>query len=127
MSSSGGTERRKRVRLECERAAVVRALAIAQGFVVVEENEPADLAIVEITSPQDLTERHDSAPVIAISRRRVRESEQRALKDAGARFVIDAESSVLDLLFAISELAFGTRAGMRRYGRAFGGVPVRFR
>src|SRR5688572_17037955 len=97
MSSSGGTERRRRVRVECERAAVVRALAAAQGFAVVEENEPADLAIVEVTGPQDLTERHDSAPVIAVSRRRLRESEQRSLREAGARAVLDAEASVLDL------------------------------
>jgi hypothetical protein len=128
MSSSGGIERRKRIRVEGERArGVVRALVVAQGFAVVEENEPADLAIFEAAGPHEPISRRDGLPAIAVSRRRLRESELRALKDAGARAVIDADSSVLDLACAISEIAFGTRAAMRRYGRAFGGMPVRFR
>lgn len=128
MSSSGGIERRKRIRVDGERArGVVRALVVAQGFALVEENEAADLAIVEVSGPGDLAERREGPPAIAFSRRRLRESESRALKDAGARAVIDADASVLDLAFAISEIAFGTRAAMRRYGRAFGGLAVRFR
>src|SRR5262245_25081479 len=128
MSSSGGTERRKRIRVDCERAqGVVRALASAQGFAVVDEKEPADLAIVEVGGPQDLLAKREVIPIVAMARKRLRELELRALKDAGARAVIDADSSVLDLAFVISETAFGTCASMRRYGRTFGGAPVRFR
>lgn len=125
--SSGGMERRKRIRVEGQRTkGIVRALAVAQGFAVVDEGEPADLAIVEAASAADLADQRE-LPVIALSRRRLRESELRAMREAGARAVTDADSSVLDLAFAISEIAFGTRAAMRRYGRTFGGVPVRFR
>ncbi len=127
MSSSGGIERRKRIRVEGERTkGIVRALAIAQGFAVVEDGEAADLSIVEVAGAADLAVERES-PAIALSRRRLRESEHRAMREAGVRAVIDADSSVLDLAFAISDIAFGTRASMKRYGRTFGGAPVRFR
>src|SRR5258705_9254319 len=126
MSSPGGFERRKRIRVDGERArGVVHALVVAQGFAVVEADEPAEVAIVEVAGPQDLEVWREGPPAIALSRRRLREGELRALKDAGARAVIDADSSVLDLAFALSEIAFGTRSAMRRYGRAFGGMQVR--
>src|SRR5262245_46302674 len=128
MSSPKRIERRKRIRVDGERArGIVRPLVLAQGFAVVEENEPADLSIIEVAHPQDLGVLAEGPPAIALSRRRLREGELCVWKAAGARAVIDADSSVLDLAFAISEIAFGTRAAMRRYGRTFGGTPVRFR
>src|SRR5262245_51948355 len=128
MSSPKRIERKKRIRVDSERArGIVRPLVLAQGFAVVEENEPADLSIIEVAHPQDLGVLGDGPPAIALSRRRLREGELCVWKAAGARAVIDADSSVLDLAFAISEIAFGTRCAMRRYGRTFGGTPVRFR
>lgn len=125
---SGGTVERKRVWVDGARAAcVVRALAEAQGLCVVDDDARADLAVVEAARPAELGGITTRLETIVVSSRRLREPERRALLDAGARAVIDGESSVLDVAFAFSDLLFGSRTKLRRHDRIHGGIPVRVR
>ncbi|MCK6547909.1 PilZ domain-containing protein [Myxococcota bacterium] len=125
---SGGTAERKRVWVDGARAAcVVRALAEAQGLAVVDDDARADLAVVEGTDADALGGIARRLPTIVVSPRRLREPERRALLAGGVRAVIDAESSVLDVAFAFSDLLFGSRTMLRRYDRIHGGIPVRVR
>lgn len=128
MIGSGGIDRR-RVRVIGGRAAcVVRALAEAQGLLVVEGDAAAEVSVAEIETGEDLRARvAEGLPLVAVVGRRLREGEAKQLRDAGARAVIDAESSLLDVAFVLSDHLFSTRQEQRRHTRAYGGMQVRLR
>jgi hypothetical protein len=129
MAVSGGTFVRKRVRVDGDRAAcVVAALAETLGLEVVRGDEPvAELVVAEIESTADIANVKTSSPIIALVHRRLRDGEAKALREAGARGVIDRESSILDVAFAFSEILFATRNEQKRYYRAHGGMGIRLR
>lgn len=128
MGFAGGDHPRKRIRIAGRRAAgVVRALAEAQGHAIVTgDREAIDLLVLEVSEPREVALHGDGAPLLAVVDRRLRALESRAFREAGASAVVDAEASVLDLAFALSDLLFGTYVEQRRYGRVHGRTPVRF-
>lgn len=120
MGPSGGTYEPKCIGAIGSRAhAIARALAELAGHRVVDDG--ADLLFIDAERVDDVP-RQKSAPIVAVSARRLRAMEVDALHDAGASAVLDADASVLDAAFAASDLLFATYAQRRRYGRTHGGV-----
>jgi hypothetical protein len=108
---------------------LVAALGRAKGVDLVEHpHDDIDLVITETAEPSAarVIAAQGRAPLLVLADRRLRVTERQALLDAGARRVIDSDSSILDLGFAISELLFDTFAEQRRYHKSFGGMTVRF-
>jgi hypothetical protein len=133
---TGEGERRRR-RIRAIRAAdsssdlmeLVAALGKAKGVDLVDHPEDdIDLVITETAEPSAVRviASQGRAPLLVLADRRLRQSERQELLDAGANRVIDSDSSVLDLGFAISELLFDTFVEQRRYHRSFGNLTVRF-
>jgi hypothetical protein len=108
---------------------LVAALGRAKGVDLVEHPlDEIDLVITETAEPSAVRviASHGRAPLLVLADRRLRPHERQALLDAGANRVVDSDSSVLDLGFAISELLFDTFVEQRRYHKSFGGLTVRF-
>ncbi len=118
----------KQVRVRGDRAAsVVGALAVAQGHGVAGDSSRCDLIVVEAQAPDDLPRAKPGRPMLVVTRRRLRDRDVRAFEAAGAARVVDADSSVLCVAFALSELLFSTLHEQRQYGRQHGGIAVKVR
>jgi PilZ domain-containing protein len=108
--------------------AIVRALCDLTGHALVEDDRAAlvepQLLVVDAERISEASGRAGSVPIIAISARRLRATDVESLKHAGASAVLDADSNVLDVAFAASDLLFATCAQRRRYGRTHGGTHV---
>lgn len=122
--------RRKRVLVTGQRTgSLVSALAVAQNIDVAAEDAPGvDLIVLEASTPDEVRSRINGAPraMLVVVPRRLREAETKAFRDAGASCVLDADACILDVAFAMSDLLFETIAELRRYGRHFGGLALRF-
>src|SRR5688572_27157463 len=116
---AGGSEQRRRIAVsEGPRAQLLATLARAMGVeVAADPRAEVDLRIVEAEEPEELAT-DSEAPTMVLATRRLKDSETVALRRAGARWVLDADASVLDAAFALSELLFETIAEQRRYWRS---------
>jgi hypothetical protein len=123
MSTVGDRKHRIVVRGR-ERAARVASIARAIGVEVVDEG-PYDWAIVETDDPGALEQ--VDAPALVIAPRRLWHAQVVSLTGAGARRVLDAEATVLDVLLALTELCFVTTAEQRRWWRKIGGLVLTVR
>lgn len=112
-------------------APLIRALAEAEGLVTIQGDDPGDvdLIVLEAGTPDavGLVIDGHSVPTLVIADKRLRDSQLRAFRAAGATLVIDRESSLLDVAFAFSELLFESRQAHRRYDRSAGGLGVMVR
>lgn len=130
MGGSGGTSlERRRILVRGLRAGpVLAALVEAQGYQALEDEPPegCDLVILEAEGPDDIPAGAVEGPLVVLTPRRLRAAEQEAFRARGAQRVLDSESSVLDLAFALSDLLFTTVCQQRRYARLHGGAVVRF-
>lgn len=126
---STGVDRRPRICVRGqERAARVAAIARAIGVEVVEEGAdagPIDWAVVETDDPAALAA--VQVPSLVIAPRRLRHAQIVALAEAGAQRVLDAEATVLDVLLALTELSFSTTAEQRCWWRKLGGMTLTVR
>ena len=98
------------VAIEPSVADLVVDLARAASIDVVEDPTVADLVVLQSARPE-LVERAlggVAAPALVIAAERLKDGPLRALREGGARVVLDAEASVLDVVFAFSELLFGS-------------------
>lgn len=129
MGASGGSFERKRIRVQGPRSsAIASAVAEIGGHLLVEGDvAPADLLVIDAERPDAVRAQPPGPEVVVVVPRRLRGADADAFKGAGASAVIDADWSVLDVAFTFSDLLFSTYAQRRRYGRAHGGAPVRFR
>jgi len=134
MTDSGGSASdRKRVLVDGPNVArVIAALAEAEGIELVEGDAigaaEVDLIVLESASVDEVrAAAGERTPVLVIAPRRLRSKESSALLEAGARKVMDAHVSLIDLAAAFFQLVFDTFAEQRRQGRRAGGLSVRFR
>lgn len=123
MGESGQPQPRS-LRVSCGRLGLALSrLAELQGHSVVTEGA-ADVWVQEVDGPGALAQPKAETRVIALSTRRLRPLERRALLAAGAHRVLDVEAGFLELAFALNELLFDSPREGRRYARARGGIRV---
>lgn len=125
-AQAGGIERKRILIRSSKDADLIAALARILGLEIASGPEEShDLVVLEADRVEDLPPASERrAPLMLIASRRLRYGEAEALRAAGARFVLDAEASLLDLAFALSELLFETISEQRRYWRSLGGAEV---
>ena len=116
---------------ETEQSASARelivALARAIAIDVTDEIDGADLVVLQTSCAQEVrhTLRGVQAPALVIAPVRLKAGHLQSMREAGACAVIDAEASILDVVFGISDLLFDSIRAQSRYHQRAGGLRVR--
>lgn len=113
-------------------ASVVATLAEALGYRVSRGGASGkldvcrDLWVVEATGAEALAPYLGASRLLVVAPRRLRAGEAQRLRAAGAHRVLDAEASLLEAAFALTDLLFVTCHHQRRYAEERGGIAVTF-